>query len=335
MELYSQLLGIGDNGEVLTAIIDVEILPNSNEAVFMVTNTSPSLPSETNFNIRQVFFNTGQLPIRIKKITQANNASNFNIHKQENMEKDFEYLIEDNTDRGLRPNEKLICTIELDSEEGSEGQSWLHAPLTSINKGIGVQVAATFYNDKGEEADKIGGHYKCRQKKKKYPKPTPPVTTTPSPRPCPVANPQSCCQIIIERKTQLVPPALFNPDRPEQYPVTHKKTFDVAIEKVCPEKVIICGTVHKTIYYKTLKKDCSGDTSIIDHYVKDDIPFQCFIDRDDANENDEFEIVGAAFLCDVFDTPKNFGYHPEFSQYPVAWKFEEKEILKVCIRKVQ
>lgn len=55
MELYSQLLGIGDNGEVLTAIIDVEILPNSNEAVFMVTNTSPSLPSETNFNIRQVF----------------------------------------------------------------------------------------------------------------------------------------------------------------------------------------------------------------------------------------------------------------------------------------
>ncbi|WP_053083764.1 hypothetical protein [Rubeoparvulum massiliense] len=132
---------------------------------------------------------------------------------------------------------------------------------------------------------------------------------------CPIANPQTCCQVVIERKTQLVPPA-------QRGTTSHTKTVEARIEKVCPEKVIVCGVVRKTITYT--KVDGSSNT------IYDDVPFQCFIDRDDANENDPFIVTGATILCTVFAREANFGG----SDNSLAYKFVEKEIIKVCIRKV-
>ncbi|MDQ6422901.1 hypothetical protein RB620_26080 [Paenibacillus sp. LHD-117] len=150
---------------------------------------------------------------------------------------------------------------------------------------------------------------------------------------CPIANPQSCCQVVVEHLTQLVPPAKFNPDNPNEFPVTHFIVIDTAIEEVCPEKVTICGVVRKTIVYTAVLQD---GTEVENFKKEDDIPFQCFIDRDDANVGDAFEIVGKTVLCTVFARPANFGIQTNpvtGAEIVVAWKFIEKEILKICIRK--
>lgn len=141
---------------------------------------------------------------------------------------------------------------------------------------------------------------------------------------CPilVANPQSCCQVMVEGRTQLVPPAL------RDKPIVHEDAVYAKIEKVCPEKVIISGFVRRTITY----------TALLDNGIEqekeivDDIPFHCAIDREDANEGDVFTITGTTILCEVFAQPENFGTHPK-SNESLAYKFVEKDIVKVCIRK--
>ena len=140
--------------------------------------------------------------------------------------------------------------------------------------------------------------------------------------PIPLANPQTCCQVIVEGSTQLVPPAL------KDAPIVHKNAVHAKIEKVCPENVIISGFIRRTITY----------TAVLDSGIEqekqilDDIPFQCVIDREDANEGDEFSITGVTLLCEVFAHTKNFGTHPLIDK-PLAYKFVEKDIVKVCIRK--
>jgi FtsP/CotA-like multicopper oxidase with cupredoxin domain len=140
--------------------------------------------------------------------------------------------------------------------------------------------------------------------------------------PIPVANPQSCCQAIVEGRTQLVPPAL------KDEPIVHENRVYAEIEKVCPEKVIISGFIRRTITY----------TALLDNGIEkekeivDDIPFQCAIDREDANEGDEFRITGTTLLCEVFAKTQNFGTSPLVDK-PLAYKFVEKDIVKVCIRK--
>lgn len=141
---------------------------------------------------------------------------------------------------------------------------------------------------------------------------------------CPilVANPQSCCQVIVEGKTQLVPPAL------KDAPITHRNMVHAEIEKVCPEKVIIGGFIRRTITYTgVLDSGIEKEKEIVD-----DIPFQCAIDREDANEGDEFRITGETILCEVFAHAQNFGVH-SITDQPLAYKFVEKDIVKVCIRK--
>ncbi|WP_432665642.1 multicopper oxidase [Wukongibacter baidiensis] len=141
---------------------------------------------------------------------------------------------------------------------------------------------------------------------------------------CPIlaANPQSCCQVMVESRTQLVPPAL------RDEPFAHKNAVYAEIEKVCPEKVIISGFVRRTITY----------TALLDNGIEqekeivDDIPFQCAIDREDANEGDVFRITGATILCEVFARLENFGTHSGTDE-PLAYKFAENDIVKVCIRK--
>ncbi|QUI21001.1 multicopper oxidase domain-containing protein [Vallitalea pronyensis] len=141
---------------------------------------------------------------------------------------------------------------------------------------------------------------------------------------CPIveSNPQTCCQVVVEGNTQLVPPAL------NSAPVCQSKTVFADIEKVCPEKVFISGFLRKTLCY-TAVLDCGTKK---EHILTDDLPFHCVIDREDANENDSFMVTGSTVLCEVYGKTQNFGIHPVTNDQ-VAYKFVEKDIVKVCIRK--
>ena len=146
---------------------------------------------------------------------------------------------------------------------------------------------------------------------------------------CPIPNPQTCCQVVIEFKTQLVPPALANS-------VTTRVFFSQppVIEDVCPEKVIICGKLTKEITYTTVDANGVQNTNTL----TDERPFQCFIDRDDANEGDEFDVVGYAVLCEGAPKLQNSATRPGpggVGSVNVFWKVTEKDVVKVCIRKVE
>ncbi|MEH7443707.1 hypothetical protein V7201_15450 [Bacillus sp. JJ1122] len=153
---------------------------------------------------------------------------------------------------------------------------------------------------------------------------------------CPVANPQTCCRQMVEHKTQLVPPALIGE---EFNPVRFTNLIEAAIEGVCPEEVIICGVLRKTITYDTIlnNPETGMDEITTGYQVQDDVPFQCMINREDANAGDTFYISGAAVLCNVFAYTDNTGTiqdprNPD-NQLEVAWSFKEKDIVKVCVRK--
>ncbi|WP_051317247.1 hypothetical protein [Ectobacillus panaciterrae] len=154
-----------------------------------------------------------------------------------------------------------------------------------------------------------------------------------SPRP---PRKELCCRIIVEHKTQLVPPAKRGTARAT-------KTVEAKIEKVCPETVVICGVLHKTITYTAIidGKECPN------HIIKDDIPFQCLIEQDDIKEKEEdkfciiqqdsikegdrFRITQQDILCEVFAHEANFGG----SDHSIAFKFVEKDIIKICVKKVR
>lgn len=153
---------------------------------------------------------------------------------------------------------------------------------------------------------------------------------------CPVANPQTCCRQMVEHKTQLVPPALIGE---EFNPVRFTNLIEAAIEGVCPEEVMICGVLRKTITYDTIlnNPETGMDEISTGYQVQDDVPFQCMINREDANAGDTFYISGAAVLCNVFAHTDNTGTiqdprNPD-NQLEVAWSFKEKDIVKVCVRK--
>ncbi|MEI5906918.1 multicopper oxidase [Bacillus spongiae] len=140
---------------------------------------------------------------------------------------------------------------------------------------------------------------------------------------CPAEpNPQTCCQVIVEGSTQLVPPALDNGTLS-----TNKNVF-AEVEKVCAEKVIISGFLRNTITYTAVLDN--GEMK--EQTVTNDHPFQCTIDRDDANENDSFIITGTSVICEIVSHTQNFGTHP-VTKDQVAFKFVEKDIIKICIQK--
>jgi hypothetical protein len=152
--------------------------------------------------------------------------------------------------------------------------------------------------------------------------------TTPKCACCPIANPQTCCQHVIEFQTQLVPPTLagsvstrvFFPQNP-------------VVEMVCPEKVVICGKLTKEITYTAVK----ADGTQYQNTLTDERSFQCIIDREDANEGDEFEVVGAAVLCEGMPMLQNRANRPGqngMGAVDVYWRLREKDIIKVCIRKI-
>ncbi len=135
-------------------------------------------------------------------------------------------------------------------------------------------------------------------------------------------NPQTCCQVVVEGGTQLVPPALKNA------PIVHKNKVFADIEVVCPEKVVINGFIRRTITYTAVMDN--GDKE--PNTIIDDIPFQCIIDREDANKGDSFVITGKSLLCEVFARAQSFGTNCVTNE-EVAYKFVTKDIIKICIRK--
>jgi hypothetical protein len=113
-----------------------------------------------------------------------------------------------------------------------------------------------------------------------------------------------------------------------------KIDVEAAIESVCPEKVIVCGKVKKKITYTAVKAD---GTQLPGTVRYDEKPFQCVIDREDANEGDEFVVVGADVLCEANAFVQNMGTRPDHKDpnktVNVFWKLYEKDLIKVCIRK--
>ncbi|WP_053075128.1 hypothetical protein [Ornithinibacillus californiensis] len=140
---------------------------------------------------------------------------------------------------------------------------------------------------------------------------------------CPIANLITCCQHVIEFKTQLVPPALADVENVS----TEVFLDEPVIEDVCPEKVIVCGVLKKKIHYTAVMDDGSK----VPKTIEDQRAFQCVIEREDANEGDEFEVIGYDVLCEGTPRLMNRGSRP--SSGSVFWRLVEKDIIKVCIRK--
>ncbi|MDC2863101.1 hypothetical protein [Bacillus sp. BP-3] len=138
---------------------------------------------------------------------------------------------------------------------------------------------------------------------------------------CPFANPTTCCQVFVEHTTQLVPPALKNT-------VTFTRTVEAHVEKVLPERLVISGAIHTTLTYTAVL----DNGTLVPHFqIVDDMPFQCVIDREDANEGDIFEVTGVAIFSEVSAQEQNFGV---INEQRVAFTFKEKEIIKVCVKRL-
>lgn len=105
-----------------------------------------------------------------------------------------------------------------------------------------------------------------------------------------------CCEVLIDFRTCLNPP----PEHCKDIRVTSK--LEVKIEKVCCGKVLIGGTLHKTIKWETTEEEsfCSEGRQI----KHNDIPFSCFIDFDCADNDDIFEIVGSEIICEFTELLK-------------------------------
>lgn len=324
MSVFSQLIGVGPNSEILTCVIKVEFEDDSKKAKVSIKNTSPKINEITEPIVDDIYLNV-ELASSLFDAKEINMLpqDEWEFHHDSEQEMDgiqFQYRVKPSVNHGcIRPNEMLIMTLYSDNPNFRFDKD-MFGDKGHVSNPFHLGVGFRNLGAKKTEKKKLCGRFM------KHPK----VTTTPPPPPPPKKepNPQTCCQVLIEGKTQLVGPALFDPNKPSVFPVTHTKKLHVWIEAVCPEKVVIAGIIKKKIVYKSVD-DCGN---LIPAHTIDEIPFQCMIDRPDANEGDKFEIVGAAILCDIYARPANFGIHPE-SGKPVAWRFIEKEIVKICIRK--
>ncbi|MFA9423599.1 MAG: multicopper oxidase family protein [Sedimentibacter sp.] len=140
--------------------------------------------------------------------------------------------------------------------------------------------------------------------------------------PAPTPNPQSCCQVMVEGSTELLPPALMGA------PIVNKNKVFASIDAVYPGKIIISGFIRNDISYTGVLEDGTKEgTTVIN-----DVPFQCMANRDDANESDSYNITGMALSCKIYERPQNFGIN-FITKEKVAYKFLGKDIVTICIRR--
>ena len=136
---------------------------------------------------------------------------------------------------------------------------------------------------------------------------------------CIRTNHEHFCEVMIEFKTCLCPAPKKNTKVNQCVDVKAK------IEKICEGKIIIGGTLHKTIRYKALTHDGCSCKNYIKHK---DIPFSCFIDIDCGNSEDKFEIVDCKSICtfsEVINTK---------DECRTKAILVEKDIIKIIVQRI-
>lgn len=129
-----------------------------------------------------------------------------------------------------------------------------------------------------------------------------------------------CCFHLIDHSTQLVPPAIIGSTN-----VTRDIT--ASILGVCDGAVVICGVLRKKIRYTSI----IDGTISPDQFVLDEIEFTCIIERDDIKEDEAF-IISKLEVCVVAEKEANFATDKNTGK-KVAFRFNEKDLIKVCIEK--
>lgn len=132
---------------------------------------------------------------------------------------------------------------------------------------------------------------------------------------------QHCCNVMVEHKTHLTPPAFCHSK------ILSKINIDIKVEKVCAGAVIISGIIHKSLCYKALLENGTIDSS----YKKCiDIPFNCFINTDEANEDDEYEVTGHDLLC-TYVNNTDLNNDCNNNQKKRCCMHIEKTLIKICV----
>ncbi|TFB14285.1 hypothetical protein E3U55_13985 [Filobacillus milosensis] len=140
--------------------------------------------------------------------------------------------------------------------------------------------------------------------------------------PGPPGKKDLCCRFLLEHSTQLIPPAIAGT-------TTVEKKISSNISKICDEVIVICGLLHKKIKYQTI----NDYGNIVNHELIDEIPFTCIIDREDIKSTDEYKIIISKIICDVENSEANFATDQKSGE-KVAFRFVEKEVIKICVKKV-
>ncbi len=132
-------------------------------------------------------------------------------------------------------------------------------------------------------------------------------------------NPRTCCQIILEQKTQLIPPVLIHFEPLVKREICLKETI-----RSGPGIVVIEGFISKTIVYKSL--NCCTDDA--EEVIVDEFPFQGVIQRDDANEGDVFVPDGMEVLALISGELNNYN-----KDGTLASELRERLVVNICVKK--
>ncbi|WP_243291404.1 hypothetical protein [Bacillus sp. FJAT-47783] len=338
MDVFAQLIGTGPGGVQLLAEVVIDISGDGTCADFTVTNKSQNgLIDQFLFNLNSDFDSTiaGELDaMNVNPMSWTFEDSSgpppngFDFNSGGCGRYQYRIMTNVNADR-LAFNESLTFTLcSTDPAKTFDVNTFLNAPNARIgNTTLPFQLAVSYQAiQPGDQSACIAGNFSTES-----PPPPPPV-----PDECPIAHPQVCCQVAVEFKSQLVPPALIVEDGETFQNLMVEIPEMPVIEAVCPEKVIVCGKIRKTLQYIGILEDGTPEVRML----TDERPFQCIIDTEDANEGEEdlFRVVGAAVLCEGTPRGQNIGTRPGQSPcdepVDVFWKVLEKDIIKVCIRKI-
>lgn len=131
--------------------------------------------------------------------------------------------------------------------------------------------------------------------------------------------PTHFCEVMINSKTSLFPPPKINTKLYQFVDVEAK------IEKICTGKIIIGGTIHKTIIYKAIE----NNNFTWEYSRKNtDIPFSCFINIDPCDSCDMYEIIHCKSICSFSEI---ININDQCSNKSIL---VEKDIVKIVVDKI-
>lgn len=127
------------------------------------------------------------------------------------------------------------------------------------------------------------------------------------------------CEVMIDFRTWLCPPPKKNTK------VKQCVNVEAKIKKICAGKIMIDGTLHKTITYTAIAHDgftCNNRTKC------KKIPFSCFIDIDCGNSEDKFEVVDCETICSFSEV---INTKDECCKKAVL---VDKDIIKIIVKRI-